>query len=101
MSTPEKKFRTEWSRAGVEWGGTEQYPLYHFYWWNWLPPYLRYLGYAQDWYDGPMSSFGFWWFNWGWRLPWTSHDGQRSLWIRCRNWGKAPKRESRRDADPI
>lgn len=36
-------------------------------WWlfNWLPKEYRYLGYSYDWYDGPIHSFGFWFFNAG------------------------------------
>lgn len=38
---------------------------YKFYFWpiNWLPRGHRYLGYRRDWYDGPLFSYGFWWFN--------------------------------------
>lgn len=54
-------------------------PHYHLHLWNWLPPKHRYWGYRKDWYDGPMSSFGFWFFNVGWRLPWTRHDGGITL----------------------
>lgn len=59
---------------GVEWGGPEG-DRWWLYWWNWLPPGLRYLGYCKDWYDGPHSSFGWWFGNVSWRLPWTRHDG--------------------------
>lgn len=54
----------------LEWGD-----YYWLYWWNWLYPGDRYFGYHQDYYDGPMSGFGMWFFNITWRLPWTRHDG--------------------------
>lgn len=63
---------------GVNWGGPKD-DWYWFYWWNWLPKNLRYFGYAQDWYDGPISSFGFWIFNWTWCFPITGHNGEKSL----------------------
>lgn len=53
------------------------YPLHphridhYFCWWNWLDKDIRYWGFEQDWYDGPLSSFGFWFFNWSWDTPWT------------------------------
>ena len=59
---------------GVEWGGPEK-DWWFVYWWNWLPAHLRYFGYQKDWYDGPLSSFGWWFGNVSWRLPWTKHDG--------------------------
>ena len=59
---------------GIEWGGPDG-DWYHFYWWNLLPRNLRYWGYRQDWYDGPLSHFGWWFGNVSWCLPWTSHDG--------------------------
>lgn len=31
--------------------------------WNLLPKELRYWGYKQDWYDGPVPCFGFWFFH--------------------------------------
>jgi hypothetical protein len=36
-------------------------------WWlfNWLPREARYWGYSKDWYNGPIYSFGFWYFNAG------------------------------------
>lgn len=66
----------------IEWGcgSIEEYWIYFAP--NWLPPGCRYLGYAQDWYDGPISSFGFWWFNICWRLPWTRHAGKFGLNIK-------------------
>lgn len=30
---------------------------------NFLEKEYRYFGPSFDWYDGPMYSFGFWWFN--------------------------------------
>ena len=58
---------------GVEWGrpkglGRE----YWFIWWNWLTKGNRHIGYDIMWYDGPWPSFGFWFFNWSWRTPYTS-----------------------------
>lgn len=43
---------------------------YYFYPFNWLPnePNLRYLGYHVDWYDGPLPSFGCWFFNISWGI---------------------------------
>ncbi len=57
---------------------------YYLYWWNRLPKELRYVGYEQFWYDGPISSFGLWWTNISWVLPWTSHDGSRCWSIRAK-----------------
>lgn len=38
--------------------------------WNFLPKDLRYFGYQQRWYDGPILSFGFWFFHFYiWWLP--------------------------------
>lgn len=36
-------------------------------WWvfNWLAPEDRFFGYQQDYYDGNIHLFGFWWFNAG------------------------------------
>lgn len=65
-------------KDGIEWGGPNQ-DWYWFYWWNWLPKDLRYFGYTQDWYDGPMSSFGLWFINLTWRLPWTRHNGKKTF----------------------
>lgn len=61
--------------SGIEWGGPEN-DWYHFYWFNYLPENLRFIGYEQLWYDGPLSSFGFWFFTIAWRLPFTSHNGK-------------------------
>lgn len=30
---------------------------------NWLDPTVRHFGFRADWYDGPIWSFGFWWFH--------------------------------------
>lgn len=62
------KFITKASYAGVEWGGPKS-DWYYFYWWNWLSAKYRYWGYQQDWYDGPIYHFGFWFFNWSWSFP--------------------------------
>jgi hypothetical protein len=58
----------------VEWGGPDG-DWYWVYWWNLLPPHIRYWGYVQDWHDGPVSTFGWWFGNISWRLPWTNHGG--------------------------
>ena len=71
------KGAVKWSRRGID----DYYWLYYTP--NWLGPRLRYFGYGQEWYDGPFSSFGFWWFNVCWRLPWTRHRGTRSLMFRA------------------
>lgn len=44
---------------------------YHLFWWNLLRRENRYWGYIQGWHDGPLSSFGWWYGNISWRLPWT------------------------------
>jgi len=62
------KFKLRRSYAGVEWGGPKA-DWYYFYWWNWLHADYRYVGYQQDWYDGPIYHFGFWFFNWSWSFP--------------------------------
>lgn len=72
-----KKGAVQWSRRGI----ADYYWLYYAP--NWLGPRLRYFGYAQEWYDGPFSSFGFWWFNVCWRLPWTRHAGTWSLMFKA------------------
>ena len=55
--------------AGVEWGGPEG-SWYWVYWWNLLPPHLRYWGFSHDWYDGPIGTFGWWFGNVSWQTPW-------------------------------
>jgi hypothetical protein len=35
---------------------------------NWLIPKARFWGYREEWYDGPLRTFGFWFFNVGWGL---------------------------------
>lgn len=47
---------------------------YYFSWWNYLPKKYRYLGPQKMWYDQPHESFGFWFFNWSWSLPWSKFD---------------------------
>lgn len=54
---------------GIVWGD-----WYYFYWWNWLPSECRYIGRENLYYNGPHHSFGFWFFNVSWRMPWTSWD---------------------------
>lgn len=42
--------------------------LYWFWWCNWLRyRESRFIGLSRDWYDGPIVSFGFWWFSMVWR----------------------------------
>lgn len=38
--------------------------LYPF---NWLPPDVRYWGFVEHYYDGPLPTFGCWFFNVSWR----------------------------------
>lgn len=61
-------------RDGVEWGGPND-DWYWFYWWNWLPKGLRYWGYEDFYYDGPIGSFGLWFTNLSWQLPWKWAHG--------------------------
>lgn len=69
-------FRFKLRLTGIEWGqseitlGSKTY-FYYFYWWNWVPKELRYLGFEQIYYDGPHNSFGFWFFNISWSTPLT------------------------------
>lgn len=65
----------KWDGRGFTWGGPDD-DWYWIYIFNWLPADIRYLGYEQDWYDHPISSLGFWFFNITWYTPWTRHDGQ-------------------------
>lgn len=44
---------------------------YGIWWFNWLAKDIRYWGYEEAWYDGPLPSFGFWFFNISWVLPWS------------------------------
>ena len=45
--------------------------------WNCLPKELRYFGYQQRWYDGPIPSFGFWFFHFYiWWLPKENHENE-------------------------
>jgi hypothetical protein len=55
------------SRTGIEWND-----FYYIFWWNPLPKGSRYWGRYHMWYDGPHKSFGLWYTNITWRLPWTS-----------------------------
>lgn len=64
--------------TSVTWGGPDD-DWYWFYWWNFLPKKYRYFGYCQDWYDGPFSHIGFWFFNWSWTFPFTKHNGDKSF----------------------
>ena len=49
----------------VSWGGPED-NWWHIWWYNYLPKNIRYLGFRYEWYDGPINSIGFWFFNIGW-----------------------------------
>lgn len=73
----------QWSKHGVTWGGPQD-DWYWFYWWNWLPDHLRYFGYCQDWYDGPLSSFGFWFINWTWTPIFFGHNGDKDFSYKTR-----------------
>ena len=55
----------------IGFSGIEFDRVYYFYWWNWLPPDVRYWGPQCMWYDGPHRSFGFWFTNISWSTPWT------------------------------
>lgn len=57
-------------KDGIEWGGPKG-DWWCFYWWNWLPNHLSYWGIEHCWYDGPIGTFGFWYFNWSWQTPWS------------------------------
>lgn len=62
----------KWHRDHVEWApymrpdGVEAYQCWFYFTPNWLPSELRYFGLCRDWHDGPIISFGFWWFNVAW-----------------------------------
>lgn len=78
------KLELQWSGFSY---GDESWPACYVHWWNWLPKKwgyrsvetgaytegksLRYLGYEYCGYDGPNHSFGFWFFNVSWRMPWS------------------------------
>lgn len=49
--------------VGVRWRDDWAW-LYPF---NRLPPDSRYWGYEVDYYDGPLPTFGLWFFNVSWR----------------------------------
>ncbi len=51
MKLPDRLVPRRWRGIGVYCG--------------WLSPRggNRYWGYREDWYDGPIYSFGFWYFN--------------------------------------
>lgn len=72
----------KWDKTGITWGGPND-NWYWFNWWNWLPPHLRYIGYSQDWYDGPISTFGFWFINWSW-TPFYGHSGKKGFSYKTR-----------------
>lgn len=62
----------------IEWGkytnavtGKTEYAYWFYFWPNWLPKDIRYFGYHLDWYDHPIASFGFWYFNLSWYTKWT------------------------------
>lgn len=56
---------------GINWYSEKDRIDYYFYWWNWLPSDLRYWGFKEYWFDGPLPSFGFWFINWSWKTSWT------------------------------
>lgn len=68
----------KWYKDGITWGGPQD-DWYCFFWWNWLPKEYRYIGYSQDWYDGPLSSFGLWFINLTWNFAFTAHNGEKSF----------------------
>jgi hypothetical protein len=54
---------------GVEWKKHEKHDIYlrYFYPFNWIDiPKHRYWGHQEYYYDGPLPSFGFWFFNVTW-----------------------------------
>lgn len=70
------RIKLMWS--GVMWGyfTPPAYPdmadyQYYFFWWNWLPKGLRYVGPQHMYYDGWHWSFGFWFINWSWSTKWA------------------------------
>jgi hypothetical protein len=54
-------FRGRWY-FGIEFG----WRWIHFF--NYLPPGHRHLGLMRGWYDGPLNSLGFWFFNVAWNF---------------------------------
>lgn len=77
------------NRTSLKWNpGTGTGHHYWIYWWNWLSPKYREIGYFQDWYDGPMSRLGLWFCNITWCLPWTRHDGSRDFGYQRREASK-------------
>lgn len=57
---------------GFEWDKNEKYNIYlkNIYPFNWLVKDVRYWGYFEDYYDGTLPSFGFWFFNVSWSWGW-------------------------------
>ena len=56
---------------GFEWDKHPTHDIYrkYIYPFNYLEN-KRYWGYFEDFYDGPLPSFGFWFFNVSWSLGW-------------------------------
>jgi hypothetical protein len=52
----------------ISWGGPND-NNYCIWWFNSLPKNIRYLGFKFYWYDGPINSIGFWFFDIGWVTP--------------------------------
>jgi hypothetical protein len=79
------KFRS----FGISWGGPNDE-------WYWLTLFRaakghRHIGPCMDYYDGPLYTFGFWWFNLFWVLPWdwANPDWEnRDLWYTDKKWLK-------------
>ena len=65
-----KKFLKRFIKSGTAFGGSNS-DWFWFYWWNWLPRTHRYWGYEEDWHDGQIYHFGFWFFNWSWNFTLT------------------------------
>ena len=54
----------------------------YFCWWNWLPKHGRFIGFDEDWYDHPLPTIGFWFFNFSWLTPWSgTHQDSKLRWF--------------------
>jgi hypothetical protein len=77
------------SKDSVHWGKVDDTGskyndyLYYFYWFNWLPKKLRYVGYGVVYFDCMYHEhFGLWFFNLSWSTKignkfWHKHDKYR------------------------
>ena len=74
----EKMKNIKFFKDHIAWGkysfnGKDDY----VYWFYFLPNYLeknyRYFGYEVYYYDQPIGSFGFWFFNISWSTQWTKY----------------------------